>query len=114
MLFCRSEGLVMSTSEGICQRACVRHAFMYARVRGMSVCMNLVIAYNLIARLAGVNEVIEQDGVLGPWQSASWHLARTLLQRDSLVVLVERLQTDRQTRCRPMDEYNQQHCKDWM
>ena len=48
-------------------------------------------AHYLVSRPADVDEVGEEDGVLGARQSTGGHLTGTLLYGDPLVVLVERL-----------------------
>lgn len=48
--------------------------------------------HNLVPRLAAVHQVCEEDGVLGAGQPARCHFARTLLDSDALVVLVDGLQ----------------------
>ena len=45
----------------------------------------------LVPGLANVAQVSRQDCVFGPRQSASLHLARSLLDRDPLIVLVKGL-----------------------
>lgn len=45
----------------------------------------------LVSRLAAVHQVREEDGILGAGQPAGRHLARTLLNSDALVVLVDGL-----------------------
>ena len=49
-------------------------------------------AHNFVTGFTGVHEVGEEDGVLGARQPPGGHLARALLQGDTLVVLVEGLQ----------------------
>lgn len=47
--------------------------------------------HNLISWFAGVHQVGQQDGVFGARQAARRHFPRTLLNGDSLVVLIHGL-----------------------
>lgn len=51
----------------------------------------LTVTYYLISWLAAVHQISEENGILGTGQSASRHLARTLLDADTLVVLIDGL-----------------------
>lgn len=55
------------------------------------------LAHDFISGLAVVHQVSQKDGVLGAWEAASGDLAGAFLNRDSLVVLVHRLQGDTST-----------------
>lgn len=51
----------------------------------------LTFTHYLVSRLAAVHQISKENGILGTGQSASRHLAGTLLDADSLVVLIDGL-----------------------
>lgn len=51
----------------------------------------LTVTHNLVPWLAAVHQISEENGILGTGQSASRHLAGTLLDADTLVVLIDGL-----------------------
>lgn len=62
---------------------------------GKEYCSNITqAAHNLVAWFATVHKVSQEDGVLGPRQTACSHLPRALLDGDPLVVLVEGLKQE--------------------
>ena len=59
---------------------------------GTDVLYSCFLTHNLVSRLAAVHQVGQQDGVFGARQATGGNLTGTLLDGDSLVVLVHSLQ----------------------